>query len=116
VSTYWTAADAAELDVLIFEFVRVRELHVPACAVCREHGPWCARLLASLEAVLEWREGRLLRSKAAWLRLREIERERMPGRVHVVFDERGEVVEYELAPGRTVASRDTSTTAGRVAA
>ena len=97
-STYWTAADAAELDVLIFEFVRVHALHVPACEECRQRGPWCRRLRDSFDAVLEWREGRVLRSKAAWLRLRELEREREPGRVRIAFDQRGEVTELEVAP------------------
>ena len=96
--SYWTAADAAELDVLIFEFVRVHALHVPACETCRQGGPWCARLLASFEAILEWRQARELRSKAQYLRLRELERERQPGRVHVAFNQDGEVVEHEVAP------------------
>ena len=96
--SYWTAADAAELDVLILEFVRVHALHVPACEECRQGGLWCKRLRDSFDAVVEWREGRELRSKATWLRLRELERERMPGRVHIAFDGRGEVIEYEIAP------------------
>ena len=72
-SDYWTAADAAELDVLIFEFVRVHEIHVPRCETCRQGGPWCPRLLASFEAVLEWKQARTLRSKADFLRAWEAE-------------------------------------------
>ncbi len=102
--TYWTAADGAELDVLAFEFVRVHALHVPACEECRQSGPWCKRLRDSFDAVLEWREGRALRSKATWLRRQELERERMPGRVHIAFDERGEVVDYELADEEAAAA------------
>jgi len=95
---YWSLADDAELDVLLHAFVQVRDRHLPTCAVCRERGPWCQRLRDSFDAVLEWREGRELRSKATYLRLRELERERLPGRVRIVFDERGDVSEYEIAP------------------
>ena len=95
---YWTPADAAELDVLLHAFVQVHARHLPTCAVCSGYGPWCQPLRDSFDAILEWREGRELRSKATYLRLREFERERMTGRVHIVFDERGQVVEYELAP------------------
>lgn len=97
-SEFWTAADGAELDVLVFEFVRVHEVHVPACEVCRQRGPWCPRLLGAFDAVLDWRQGRELRSQAAWLRRRELERERMLGRVQIAFDEHGDVVEYAIAP------------------
>ena len=109
---YWTPADAAELDVLVFEFVRVHEIHVAACETCRG-GPWCSRLRESFEAILDWKQARTLRSKATYLRLREFERERLPGRVRIVFDERGEVIEYELAPARFSVRHETSTTAGR---
>ncbi len=95
---YWSLADGAELDVLLHAFVQVHARHVPTCAVCSGYGPWCQRLRDSFDAVLEWREGRELRSKATYLRLRELERERRPGRVHISFDERGEVIEYEIAP------------------
>ncbi len=66
--SYWTPADVAELDVLVFEFVRVHELHVPACETCSSGGPWCRRLLASFEAILKWKQARTLRSKADFLR------------------------------------------------
>jgi hypothetical protein len=58
----------------------------------------CAHVRTAIEAVVGWREARLLRSTASWLRVRELERERDLGRVHIRFDERGEVVEYEIAP------------------
>jgi hypothetical protein len=69
-----------------------------------EHGTGCPRcnpcpaIVAAIAAIGEWIEARELRSKAAWLRCHEFERERDPGRVQTVFDERGEVVEYELLP------------------
>jgi hypothetical protein len=67
---WWTAADAAELDVLIHEFLRAVYRHRDVCAICSGGGPWCTPLRQALEGVLEWRDGRVLRSKADWLRLR----------------------------------------------
>jgi hypothetical protein len=57
---WWTEADAAELDLLVHELVRVAWTH-PDHVPPRE----------AVEAVLEWRDGRVLRSKAAWLRIRQ---------------------------------------------
>jgi hypothetical protein len=70
---YWTEADAAELDVLVHEVVRVAMIHRERCLTCRrERGIHdCAGMTAAIEAVIEWRDGRILRSKAAWLRARE---------------------------------------------
>lgn len=114
----WTPADAAELDVLVFELARGYDEHRKRCPAClpgdcpeyvawREHldlcpgcrgdapltyGPPCPRrremiehgnscpscnpcpaLRKAIEAVLEWREARGLRSRAEWLRA-ELER------------------------------------------
>ena len=102
--SWWTAADSAELDVLVLEFIRVHASHAAGCDVCRERGLWCDRLRAAFEAVLDWKYGRELRSKATWLRLRELEREREPGRVHIAFDERGEVGEYLILDEREAAA------------
>ena len=68
---YWTEADEAELDVLVFELVRAVHAHREGCSICREGGPWCAPLVGALDAVVEWRRGRILRSKAQWLRARD---------------------------------------------
>lgn len=68
---WWTEADAAELDVLVHEFVRVAFLHRNRCTECQKGGPWCERLRDAFEAVTEWRDYRDLRSKAEWLRARE---------------------------------------------
>jgi hypothetical protein len=70
-SPWWTAADAAELDVLVHELVRVGFLHREACSCCRAGYPPCPRLGEAIETVIEWRDGRVLRSKAEWLRGRE---------------------------------------------
>lgn len=109
----WTAADAAELDCLVYELTRGYMEHREHCAECqpgdcpvlmawREHldaclacrgdapltfGPPCDRkaefiahgeickrcnpcpaLRKAIEAVVEWREARELRSRAEWLR------------------------------------------------
>jgi len=69
-----------------------------------EHGQTCPRcnpcpaLVKAISAVVDWREGRALRSTATWLRRQEFERERTPGRVRIAFDQRGEVTELEVAP------------------
>jgi hypothetical protein len=68
---WWTAADEAELDLLIEEFTRVAFVHREKCSTCRAGGPWCPPMVDALEAVFEWREGRVLRSKASWLRARQ---------------------------------------------
>lgn len=71
---WWTAADQAELELLAHEFVRVAWIHKERCADC-SGGPWCARLADAFAAVEEWRAGRMLRSKAEWLRLEQRLRE-----------------------------------------
>jgi hypothetical protein len=68
---WWTAADDAELDVLVRELVSVAKQHANRCCVCSKGGPWCQGMAASLEVVVDWRDGRILRSKAGWLRERE---------------------------------------------
>lgn len=76
VQAWWTEADAAELDVLVHELVRVAMIHRERCSVCRGHGVlYCADMGEAIEAVLEWRDARILRSKAAWLRIRQQARE-----------------------------------------
>ena len=68
---YWTEADQAEHDLLVYELIKVAHAHRVGCTICKTGGPWCAPLGEALEAVVEWRQGRILRSKAAWLRARE---------------------------------------------
>ena len=72
---YWTEADQAELDVLIAELVRVAFIHKDLCPVCRDETDEsrlnCKPLRGAIVSVLEWRQGRALRSKAQWLRERE---------------------------------------------
>jgi hypothetical protein len=68
---WWTEADQAELNILIHAFVDAEGQHRERCETCSVGGPWCTSLREAFEAVLEWRTGRHLRSKAAWLRARE---------------------------------------------
>ena len=71
--SYWTEADAAELDVLIWELVKAVMIHRERCATCAgERGIlYCAPVCEAIEAVIEWRNGRVVKSKAAWLRARQ---------------------------------------------
>lgn len=95
---WWTEADQAEFDVLVHAFVDVAWVHREKCAICGEGGRWCKALREAFDVVLEWRECQHLRSKATWLRLREETKGVETGRVHVRFDEHGEIVEYEISP------------------
>lgn len=76
---YWTDADQAELDVLTWTLVQAMDRHERLCrlwaAEVAEYGiGWCPHLSEALGLVLEWRAGRILKSKAAWLRRREDDR------------------------------------------
>jgi hypothetical protein len=68
---WWTAADTAELDLLAYELVKAAWRHREGCSVCSRGGPWCGPLREAVEGVIEWRQGRVLQSLAAWLRERE---------------------------------------------
>jgi hypothetical protein len=65
---WWTLADDAELDLLVHEFIRAAFAHRADCETCRGGRAWCGPLADAFEGVLEWRRGRVLRSRAAWLR------------------------------------------------
>jgi hypothetical protein len=71
---WWTEADAGELDLLIYEFVRRIADHRERCADCLA-GDECEQYLnatrVGVEAVTDWQQARELRSKAEWLRRRE---------------------------------------------
>jgi hypothetical protein len=68
---FWTDADDAELRLLCFWFAKGHYVHREHCATCALGGPYCRAMREALEAILEWRQGRILRNKAAWLRERE---------------------------------------------
>ena len=61
----WTQADAAEFDLLLFEFVDAVLVHRERCSICSQGGPWCAPLRECFDGILHWRRFRELRSIAA---------------------------------------------------
>jgi hypothetical protein len=60
----WTAADAAELDVLLWELTGRWFEHRDTCPLRP-----CPHLRDAIETVLDWRQGRILRTRAEQLRL-----------------------------------------------
>ena len=71
---WWTEADQAELDLLTLELVRCSFAHREGCRTCQGPERPCAAMRDALAGVEEWRQGRILRSKAAYLRALEDER------------------------------------------
>jgi hypothetical protein len=70
---WWTAADQAELDVLLREWFDGAFEHRDKCAACLEYErvygrQWCDALQESLEVILNWRERRSARSFAIAMR------------------------------------------------
>jgi hypothetical protein len=74
---WWTEADDAELSVLVDAFVRCVRVHRARCSICSTGGAWCAPVREAFEGVHDWRDARALRSKAAWLRVRQQAREKL---------------------------------------
>jgi hypothetical protein len=71
---WWTAADDAELTVLVQEFVDGEIEHRERCAICSQGGPWCKPLQEALETIIDWRERRSAHSFAiAMRRLEQLE-------------------------------------------
>jgi hypothetical protein len=69
---WWTPADRAELAVYVHELVDdVHEHRVAGCEPCSAGYPPCPWVRAAVERIIEWRDDRVLRSRAAWLRERE---------------------------------------------
>jgi alkylhydroperoxidase family enzyme len=71
---WWTQADHSELDTLAYELVRFAWAHRQGCDVCLAGGD-CQTYLdgtaKALDAILDWKQARGLRSRAEWLRARE---------------------------------------------
>jgi hypothetical protein len=67
---WWTQADQAGLELLTHEFVKTALAHKHRCTDCRPawDGGWCPQLQDAFAALTEWRAGRILRSRAFWLR------------------------------------------------
>ena len=70
---WWSAADDAGLDVLVDRFLDVFYCHRERCPTCAS-GPWCEPMRECFAVITDWKRGRELRSKAEWLRARELAR------------------------------------------
>jgi hypothetical protein len=69
---WWTDADRAELDVRAHELVVTAEAHrETGCEACAAGYPPCPFVRAAIDDVVGWRDDRILRSRAAWLRFRQ---------------------------------------------
>jgi hypothetical protein len=69
---WWTRADEAELDVRVHELVVSALAHREAgCEPCASGYPPCPFVGALIAEVVAWRDHRILRSRAAWLRARQ---------------------------------------------
>lgn len=64
---WWTAADQAELDVLVNALVRAGFAHRD-CQRCRAVNTWCPPMAGAADAFLDWLRARELLSRAEWLR------------------------------------------------
>jgi len=67
-SGWWTDADAAELDVLVYELVSGYFEHRPRCASCAAEQLPCPHFRKAIEVVVEWARTRELLSRAEHLR------------------------------------------------
>jgi hypothetical protein len=65
---WWTEADQAELDEIAWALVNAIADHRPDCGTCQAGFPPCPRVRAAIEAVVDWRQGRILASRAVYLR------------------------------------------------
>jgi hypothetical protein len=68
VEEFWTDADGAELDVLVFALVNGVFDHRELCALCRANEAPCPHVQKAIAVVVEWRDARALLSKAEALR------------------------------------------------
>jgi len=69
----WSPADAAELDVLVWALVSGYSEHRKKCRACADEpepgAPYpCPHLAGAIDVVLDWREARILLSRAHALR------------------------------------------------
>ena len=68
---YWTEADQAEHDLLIYEFIKAAHAHRVGCTICKTGGPWCAPPAKRSRPSSNGVRGASSDPKAAWLRARE---------------------------------------------
>jgi hypothetical protein len=66
---WWTPADRAELDAFAQQLVDAVHAHrVAGCGVCGAGYPPCPFVTEAIAKVVEWRDRRIMLSRAAWLR------------------------------------------------
>jgi hypothetical protein len=71
---WWTPADRAELDAFAQRLVDAVHAHRAAgCEVCAAGYPPCPVVTKAVEQVVEWRDRRIMLSRAKWLRARQNE-------------------------------------------
>jgi hypothetical protein len=69
---WWTPADRAELAAFTRGLVDAVFTHRKAdCEVCAAGYPPCPVITNAIERLVEWRDVRILLSRAAWLRARQ---------------------------------------------
>jgi hypothetical protein len=66
--TWWTDADAAELDVVAWQLVHSYTDHLNRCPACARGDRSCRALQRALDAITEWLSFRRLLSRAEYLR------------------------------------------------
>lgn len=68
---WWTPADQAELEALTWALADAYHEHREHCLICRKDdwGKQCPQLREAIQIVLDWRQSRILHSKARYLRL-----------------------------------------------
>jgi hypothetical protein len=70
---WWTPADRAELELIAHRLVDGVFAHRTGCETCAAGDLPCPHVRAAIEAVVEWRDLRVLLSRAEWLRARQDE-------------------------------------------
>lgn len=66
--TFWTEADTAELDVLVWALTGDYAEHREHCETCIAGRLSCPSVQRAIAEVVEWREARILLSRAQALR------------------------------------------------
>ena len=86
---WWTDADRAEFDVHVHELVEYAFKHREAdCAACAAGYPPCPHVGAAIQNVVDWRDDRILRSRALWLRAQQDRLDEIT-RAEILWDEIG---------------------------
>jgi hypothetical protein len=65
---WFTPADYADFDALIWAFVEGVYEHRKRCGICAEGGPWCDHIREAFYILLDWKRNRQLQTKAEALR------------------------------------------------